>query len=92
MTEPTMTEPADHSLTLQQFQSIKKVRAGEIAVVHEDGCHVRDADGLARWRSYVPDMTRRFTPSAGDFWVVYDDGYQSLSPRKAFVEGYVACK
>jgi hypothetical protein len=34
-------------------------------------------------------MTVRYTPVAGDFWIVYPDGYQSLSPRKAFVEGYV---
>jgi hypothetical protein len=82
-----MTEPTD---ALQQFQSIKKVRAGEITEVRAMGCLVRGSDGEPSMRYYDQDTTRRFTPSAGDFWIAYPDGYQSLSPRKAFVEGYVA--
>lgn len=35
-----------------------------------------------------PDMLARFTPKRGDYYVVYDDGYQSVSPKKAFEEGY----
>jgi hypothetical protein len=30
----------------------------------------------------------RYTPMPGDYYVVYDDGYASFSPRKAFLEGY----
>lgn len=30
----------------------------------------------------------RYTPTPGDFIVQYDDGYWSVSPRKAFIEGY----
>lgn len=30
----------------------------------------------------------RYMPVAGDFIVQYDDGYWSVSPRKAFIEGY----
>jgi len=30
----------------------------------------------------------RFTPSPGDYFVVYADGYKSFSPAKAFEEGY----
>jgi len=32
----------------------------------------------------------RYAPIQGDFYVVYADGYKSLSPRKAFLEGYTA--
>lgn len=39
--------------------------------------------------SAAPDeMFSRYKPVAGDFYVVYADGYQSFSPRKAFLEGY----
>lgn len=34
------------------------------------------------------DVTHRYWPQKGDFFVVYEDGYQSISPRKAFLEGY----
>jgi hypothetical protein len=30
----------------------------------------------------------RYVPMPGDYYVVYEDGYQSFSPRKAFLEGY----
>lgn len=34
------------------------------------------------------EMFARYEPFPGDFYVVYDDGYKSFSPRKAFLEGY----
>jgi hypothetical protein len=34
-------------------------------------------------------MTARYFPVPGDFYVVYEpDGYESISPRKAFLDGY----
>lgn len=44
-------------------------------------------------RRYAPftvsaDYLRRHKPVAGGYYVVYDDGYQSFSPAKAFEEGY----
>jgi hypothetical protein len=33
-------------------------------------------------------MFLRYSPLQRDFYVVYADGYESLSPQKAFVEGY----
>lgn len=34
------------------------------------------------------EVVARYMPVAGDFYVVYADGYKSFSPRKAFIEGY----
>jgi hypothetical protein len=34
------------------------------------------------------EIFARYVPVPGDFYVVYADGYQSFSPRKAFLEGY----
>jgi hypothetical protein len=82
-----MTEPTN---TLARYQSIKQVSAGEITEIVEAGCYVRDADGTATLRTYPPGMTARYTPKVGDYWVVYDgDGYQSISPRDAFLSEYV---
>lgn len=33
-------------------------------------------------------MTANYTPTVGDYLVVYQDGYKSFSPKKAFEEGY----
>jgi len=35
-----------------------------------------------------PEMFARYQPLTGDFLVLYEDGYKSFSPRKAFLEGY----
>ncbi len=75
---------------LQTYRCIKTVQAGEIIKVLPGGCYVKEADGATTFlRSYTPNMTARYTPVAGDFWVVYEDGYQSISPRAAFEAGYV---
>lgn len=75
----------------------KRAQALEIAQV---GNYVTDADGaLVRavtFREpgfavrYLRDiMFQRYVPESGDFLVTYQDGYESFSPRKAFLEGYV---
>lgn len=81
-----MSEPNDG---LTQFQSIKTVLAGEIALVRPDGCMVRDADGTEVFRRAPDGMYDRYEPSAGDFWLIYEDGYQSISPRESFMAGYL---
>jgi hypothetical protein len=35
-----------------------------------------------------PKIFSRYTPVPGDYYVVYDDGYKSISPAKPFQEGY----
>ena len=74
---------------MARYQSVKRVLAGEITEVHPAGCYVRDADGLAVFRTYAKDMTARYTPVVGDWWLVYPDGYVSISPREAFLDGYL---
>ena len=34
------------------------------------------------------EYLRKHNPQAGGYYVVYDDGYKSWSPEKAFEEGY----
>lgn len=89
-----MSENKEYKLPtdgMQQFHSIKRVLAGEIMEVVPAGCYVKEADGQTQiLRIYPPNMTSRHIPAVGDFWVIYDDGYQSVSPRRAFLAGYVA--
>ncbi len=80
-----MSEPVDG---LQVFQSVKRVRAGLILDVVEAGCWVREENGTSVLRIFMPRMTARYQPKAGDYWVIYEDGYQSISPKAAFEAGY----
>ena len=82
-----VTEPTSG---LARFQSIKQVFAGEITEIVDAGAYVCEANGTSVLRIYPPNFTVRYQPKVGDFWVVYDgDGYQSVSPREAFLAGYV---
>lgn len=75
---------------LASFRSIKRVKAGEITEVVRSGCYVKTASGESVLLPYQDGMTVRYEPKVGDFWVIYDEGYQSISPRGPFVAGYVA--
>jgi hypothetical protein len=75
---------------LAEYQSVKRMHAGEITEVVPAGCYVRTATGDGVLLEYPPSMTARYTPVPGDFWVIYPgDGYQSISPRQAFLDGYL---
>ena len=74
------------SLEVPRYRSHKQVWALEIATVNGHKLTFRDA-GYAPIMCDAP-MFSRYTPVAGDFYVVYDDGYKSFSPAKAFREGY----
>lgn len=75
---------------MQMYRSRKLVRAGRITEVVEAGCYVENADGSTTLRLYDEGMTVRYKPVVGDYWIVYDGNYQSLSPKAAFEPGYVA--
>ena len=86
MTEAPAGSPVFNVAT---FQSVKKVMAGEIAEVVPAGCYVKMLDGSQTLMIFQDGMTARYVPVPGDFWVQYEDGYQSISPRSAFLAGYV---
>jgi hypothetical protein len=78
-------EPSE---TMGVYQSTKRVQAGEITEVVELGCYVNNEDGTSTLRKFEPGMTVRYKPVVGDYWIIYDDGYQSISPKVAFDRGY----
>lgn len=83
--DPTPTGPQ-----LPLYQCHKKVHALEIAKVVP-----AYADLVLEFvePGYPAKLIRkevfsRFPPVPGDFYVVYDDGYESISPRQPFLDGY----
>lgn len=81
------------AMEMPRYTSHKKVWALEIATINrmQPGKIVLSF----RDKGYAPMMLdedhplfARYAPLQGDYYVVYEDGYKSLSPRKAFVEGY----
>ncbi len=69
------------------YRSIKIVRAMEIASLNADAGLIVFVDGSTM--EPEPNMFARYEPKPGDFAVMYEDGYTSISPRSAFTTGYV---
>lgn len=87
----------DHGVSAEmpRYVSHKKVWALEIESVSTDPDRDEKRILTFRDKGYAPmeaddEMFSRYQPVAGDFYVVYADGYKSFSPRKAFLEGYKA--
>lgn len=70
------------------YASHKRVRALEICDVDLATCTIHFSDPAFTPRQLESTVFARYIPEAGDFFVVYDDGYESFSPRKAFLDGY----
>lgn len=74
------------AIEMPRYKSHKTVWALKIAKVA--GCTITPADpGYAPFE-VDPSLYLRYTPTTGDYFVQYEDGYKSFSPAKAFEEGY----
>lgn len=80
------------SAGMPRYQCHKKVWALKIAAIELNvgGAAIHPAE-----KGYAPvqvgaDWMARFKPESSDtgYYVVYDDGYASWSPSKAFEDGY----
>lgn len=84
-------------LDYPMYVSHKTVRALEIEAISADysgsvarhkEVTFRDPEAQGRVIQAAEAMFARYEPQPGDFMVFYPDGYQSFSPRKAFLDGY----
>jgi hypothetical protein len=78
-------------IEMPRYACHKRVWALEISAVgepHNGLISLAFKDKGYAGKSVPENMFSRYTPVPGDFYVVYDDGYKSFSPRKAFLEGY----
>lgn len=83
---------------LPLYQSHKKVRAAKISDIAQDPAeneaqyaggdwYIATTDGQLITVGHN-DYILRHMPEPGGYYVLYEDGYQSYSPAKAFEEGY----
>ena len=56
------------------------------AVLPNASMHCATQDGENRTAS--KEMTSRFIPSEGDYWVIQEDGYEYLNPKDVFERKY----
>lgn len=86
-----LKQTTEHLAKLPQYQSHKKVRAAKIVAVDVDAEGltrlILDTEGIPPF-PVTSDFVSKHAPKAGMYLVVYDDGYLSISPAKAFDEGY----
>lgn len=94
-----MPDLLDGAKEMPRYQCHKKVWALKIAEVRDPNAGAdHESDGSRELMfveaiHYGPlrvrhDYVRKHQPVAGGYYVVYDDGYQSFSPAKAFEDGY----
>lgn len=76
-----------HALEIKSCTELPADSAGEKPTPHP-GYMLEFADEQYASKVVGPEVVSRHMPEPGDFYVVYEDGYESISPRKAFVEGY----
>lgn len=84
-------------MEMPRYECHKKVWALKVKEVKSTGTPEQESDGSA-W--IVPaddgygkfkvdrDYVTKHKPEAGGYYVVYEDGYKSFSPAKAFESGY----
>jgi hypothetical protein len=70
------------------YQSHKRVHALKIKELVGDGYTLRFEQVEFADKPVAPALFARYTPVPGDYYVVYEDGYESISPAKAFDAGY----
>lgn len=81
----------DAAVEIPQYRSHKIVRAAKITAFRENGepsmpdLVLGEIGGIV---TMLSDWHVKHQPQVGGYYVVYDDGYQSFSPAKAFEEGY----
>lgn len=76
---------------LPDYRSHKIVKAGEIVNMASKGdgyILTLRVDDVQQDVAIDRDWYNRFHPEIGQFFVVYEDGYSSVSPSAAFRGGY----
>lgn len=82
-----MSEPQRE---MPRYKCHKEVHAFKIKGIVPDPVGYRIEPEEAGYAPVLVDTgyVRKHNPHIGGYYVVYDDGYRSFSPAKAFEEGY----
>jgi hypothetical protein len=75
---------------LPRYRCHKVVRAAKIGEIvrGEPNCFILPADPRLKAIIVPIEFVEKHAPQPGGYFVVYDDGYQSFSPKEAFEAGY----
>lgn len=78
------------SVEIPQYRCHKVVRAARITGFRANGTEAPDLllGEIGGVVSLLPDWHEKHKPQVGGFYVLYEDGYSSFSPAKAFEDGY----
>ena len=68
--------------------SALKIGDGPITLNRDGSAVLPIAEGGFAPVTVEAGVVTRYMPVAGDYLVVYEDGYRSISPAKAFEDGY----
>lgn len=85
------TQEQSVGVEIPQYQCHKKVRAVKITGFRANGntdCPDILLGELGGIVSCLPEWQAKHQPKIGDYYVMYDGGYTSVSPAKAFEDGY----
>ena len=74
------------AVQMPRYRCHKNVSALKILEVQEAGILIVEVPYAPL--SVTPEYMQRHRPQPGGYYVVYDDGYASFSPAKAFEDGY----
>lgn len=85
-------ESVGPAVEMPQYQCHKKVRALQISGASQPNV-LAPTTLFFQDQTYSPivvpsEVLSRYWPKTGDYYVRYEDGYESISPQKAFEEGY----
>jgi hypothetical protein len=69
---------ADPKVSIETFAATDEFKGG----------HMIPEDGRYGPIPFEPEYYHKHKPEAGGYFVVYEDGYKSFSPAKAFEDGY----
>lgn len=81
-----MSKP--NRLQLEEYECHKHVRAAQIVHIVGDVITIEGPNDFRATFTAEPVLFSRYRPVIGDWYVVYEDGYESFSPKKAFEDGY----
>ena len=90
-TKQTVGESIYSRSTLPEFKCHKRVKAARIVEIVGHATLSVDLyldDGLDPI-GVAPDWISKHQPQIGSYYVLYNDGYSSVSPAQAFEEGYL---
>lgn len=79
---------SDTMRALPQYQCHKKVWALEIESVDIEHGILHFVDKRYAWAQKDQSWLAKHRPEAGWYWVQYDSGYESASPKEEFEGGY----